>query len=274
MTTSSDRGAAAERLRALQRRIAVACERAGRDPASVALVGASKKQPAAVLAPFLAAGLRVIGENRVQEAAAKRRELAEMAGLPPVEWHLIGPLQSNKVRSALDLFTCVHAVDRPSIATAIDGEAARRGAVVTGFVEVNLGEEASKHGFPPAGLAAAVRPLARLGNLRIVGLMAIPPPAAGEPGGPGAPPGAPGTPGASVGPGAPTNPEDASRRWFRRLRELRDELALEPEWAGWPGSLSMGMSDDFEVAIEEGATHVRIGTALFGPRPGARAPIT
>lgn len=270
MTTGADPVAAAERLAEIRRRIAAACARAGRDPGSVALVGASKTQPAAVLAPFLAAGLRVIGENRVQEAAAKRRELAELGGLPPVEWHLIGPLQSNKVRSALDLFTCVHAVDRPSIAAAIDGEAARRGAVVTGFVEVNLGEEASKHGFPPAGLAAAVRPLAKLGNLRIVGLMAIPPPAAEAPGAPLATPGAPNTP------GAPTSPEDASRRWFKRLRELRDELAREPEWAGagWPGLLSMGMSDDFEVAIEEGATHVRIGTALFGPRPEPRASIT
>jgi PLP dependent protein len=191
----------------------------------------------------------VVGENRVQEALAKRRELAEMGGLPPVEWHLIGPLQSNKVRSALDLFTCVHSLDRPSIAAAVDGEAARRGAVVTGFVEVNLGEEASKHGFPPAGLAAALRPLAGLGHLRIVGLMAIPPPAGAD------------------APDAPSLPEDGGRRWFRWLRELRDELAREPEWAGWPGWLSMGMSDDFEVAIEEGATHVRIGTALFGPRP-------
>jgi len=111
-----------------------------------------------------------------------------------------------------------------------------------------------------------VRPLAKLGNLRIVGLMAIPPPAAGAPA-------APGGPGAPVGSGAPASPEDASRRWFKRLRELRDELAREPEWAGWPGSLSMGMSDDFEVAIEEGATHVRIGTALFGPRREPGEPI-
>ncbi len=215
----------------------------------MALVGAGKTQPAASLSPYLAAGLRLIGENRVQEALAKRRELAEMAamaGLPPVEWHLIGPLQSNKVRPALDIFTCLHSLDRPSIAAAIDGEAARRGVVLTGLVEVNLGEEASKHGFPPTGLAAAVRPLARLGNLRIVGLMAIPPPAEAA---------------------DADAPDGAGRRWFRRLRELRDALGHEPEWAGWPGWLSMGMSDDFEVAIEEGATHVRVGTALFGRRP-------
>jgi pyridoxal phosphate enzyme (YggS family) len=234
----------ADRLAAIRRRIAAACERARRDPGAVTLIGASKRQPAALLAPFVQAGLSALGENRVQEAAAKRRELDEVRGLPRVEWHLIGPLQSNKVRAALDLFSCIHALDRPAIAAALDGEAARRGAVLTGFIEVNLGEEPSKHGFPPAGLADAARPLAALANLRIVGLMAIPPWA------------------------ETATPAEAARRWFRRLRELRDELASRPEWAGWPGCLSMGMSDDFEVAVEEGATHVRIGTALFGPRPG------
>lgn len=233
---------AAERLAAIQQRIAAACRRAGRDPASVALIGASKTQPVATLVPFLDAGLRLLGENRVQEAQAKRRELDTAALAPPrhVEWHLIGPLQSNKVRPALELFSCFHALDRPEIAAAVEREAERRGLRRTGLLEVNLGSEASKHGFPPASLADAARPLAALVHLRIVGLMAIPPPS----------------------PAA-----EGSRPWFRRLRELRDELANRPEWAGWPGHLSMGMSDDFEVAIEEGATHVRIGTALFGPRP-------
>ena len=240
---AGDAGDAGERLAAIQRRIAAACARAGRDPATVTLVGASKTHGAPALAPFVAAGLRVLGENRVQEAQAKRRELAAVQGLPAIEWHLIGPLQSNKVRPALDLFSCVHSLDRPAIAAAIDKEAARRGgAGAAGLVEVNLGEEPSKHGFPPGGLAAALRPLAALGNLRILGLMAIPPAAASA---------------------------AAARPWFRRLRELRDELGSRPEWAAWPGWLSMGMSDDFEVAIEEGATHVRIGTALFGPREAA-----
>jgi len=232
-------GAAGERLAAIRRRIAAACGRAGRDPATVVLVGASKTQPAAALAPFVAAGLSVLGENRVQEALAKRRELAEDHRLPRVEWHLIGPLQTNKARLALELFSCVHSLDRPAIATALDREAARRGASLNAFVEVNLGEEPSKHGFPPAGLAAALRPLGDLANLRLVGLMAIPPFTASA---------------------------AAARPWFRRLRELRDDLGRRPEWAGWPGWLSMGMSDDFEAAIEEGATHVRVGTALFGPR--------
>jgi pyridoxal phosphate enzyme (YggS family) len=217
----------------------------------VVLVGVSKTQPASALAEAWRAGLRVFGENRVQEALAKS---AELAGLVPgllsdpqgaADWHLIGPLQSNKVRAALDLFSTVHSVDRPKIAEALDREAAARGRRITGLLEVNLGGEASKHGFPLSalsannGFAAAIRPLADLEHLRITGLMAIPPPG---------------------------NDAEASRPWFRRLRELRDHLASRPEWQGFPGYLSMGMSDDFEVAIEEGSTHVRVGTALFGPR--------
>jgi pyridoxal phosphate enzyme (YggS family) len=147
------------------------------------------------------------------------------------------------VKVALDLFRVVHSIDRPKIATALDREAAGRGLTLSGFLEINLGGEPSKHGFPPEGLAAAVAPLAGLAHLRIAGLMAIPPEA--------------------------DDPE-GSRPWFRRLRELRDELASLPLWQGFPGYLSMGMSHDFAVAIEEGATHVRVGTALFGSR---RSPI-
>lgn len=231
----------------MRERIAAACRRARRDPAAVTLLGASKKHPAADLVPFLGAGLRLLGENRVQEAQAKQRQLAALAaagdlpGFSPqdVEWHLIGPLQSNKVRLAVDLFRAVQSVDRPEIAAALDQEAARRGLVLTGLIEVNLGGEPSKHGFAAAGLAEAVRPLAALSHLRLAGLMAIPPAAASP---------------------------AAARPWFRRLRELRDELGSRPEWRGWSGLLSMGMSDDFETAIEEGATHVRLGTVLFGPR--------
>lgn len=241
-------GGVAERLAAIRQRIAAACHLAGRSPDEVVLVGVSKTQPAAALAEAWRAGLRVCGENRVQEALAKSRDLAPL--LPAgsdLDWHLIGPLQSNKVSAALDLFSTVHSVDRLKIAEALDREAAARGRIVTGFLEVNLGGEASKHGFPVDGFAAAVRPLAGREHLRIAGLMAIPP--MGE------------------------DPED-SRPWFRRLRALRDDLAARPEWRGFPGWLSMGMSDDFEVAIAEGATHVRVGTALFGPRqPVAASPL-
>ncbi len=223
------------RLAAVRREIAEACARSGRQPEEVTLVGASKIQPAAALRTAWDAGLRVFGENRVQEAAAKRPELPAA-----LEWHLIGPLQSNKVKQALDLFSAIHSIDRPKIAAALDREAAERGGRLAGFLEINLGGEATKHGFPAAGLAEAVRPLAALGHLRIVGLMAIPP----------------------QGEGA-----EASRPWFRRLRALRDELARLPEWRDFPGHLSMGMSGDFAVAVEEGATHVRVGTAIFGRRP-------
>jgi pyridoxal phosphate enzyme (YggS family) len=231
-------GLIAERLANLRTRIDEACRRAGRPAGGVTLVGVSKTQPAAAVAEALRAGLTVFGENRVQEAIAKSRELP--SGMATgIAWHLIGPLQSNKVRAALGLFQTIHSIDRPGIAEAIDREAGARGLSVSGFLEVNLGGEASKHGFPADGLAGAARPLAGLPHLRIAGLMAIPPQGG--------------------------SPED-SRPWFRRLRELRDELAGRPEWAGFPGWLSMGMSEDFEVAVEEGATHVRVGTALFGPR--------
>ena len=226
-----------ERLARIHARIEEACRRGGRPPGSVVLVGASKTQPVATLAAAWDAGLRVFGENRVQEALAKSPELPS-----GIEWHLIGPLQSNKVRPAVELFRAVHSIDRPRIAEALDREAAARGRTLDGFLEINLGGEESKHGFSPDGLADAVRPLAGLTHLRIVGLMAIPP--QGD------------------------DPE-GSRPWFRQLRALRDDLAARPEWQAFPGWLSMGMSDDFEVAVEEGATHVRVGTALFGPRdPG------
>lgn len=227
-----------ERLASINARIQEACRRAGRPEGSVVLLGASKTQPAAVLAEAWRAGLRVFGENRVQEGLAKSRELPPEV-VSGIDWHLIGPLQTNKVRAALDLFRTIHSIDRLKVAEAVDREAGARGLTVTGLIEVNLGGEESKHGFLPEGLAEAVRPLLDLQHLRIAGLMAIPP--QGD------------------------SPED-SRPWFRRLRELRDELAGRSEWTGFPGWLSMGMSDDFEVAVEEGATHVRVGTALFGPR--------
>jgi pyridoxal phosphate enzyme (YggS family) len=225
----------AARLEAVRERIAAACGRAGRDAADVVLLGASKSQPVARLRAAFDAGLTVFGENRVQEAQRKAAELPAA-----IDWHLIGPLQSNKAAAAAALFSTVHSLDRPKIAEALERAAAALGKRLDVFVEVNLGGEATKHGFAPAGLAAALRPLAGLAHLRVVGLMAIPPEEADA---------------------------EAMRPWFRRLRELRDALAAEPEWRDRPLGLSMGMSGDFEVAVEEGATHVRVGTALFGPRP-------
>ena len=229
----------AARLGALRQRIAAAAARSGRDPAAVTMVGAAKGQPPERLRAARRAGLLAFGENRVQEAEAHRRSLAEPASAPAGEWHLIGPLQSNKAKPAAALFSTVHSLDRLKIARALDRAAGELGRVLDGFLEVNLAGEGTKAGFPARDLASGVAPIAELRNLRVVGLMAIPP--------------------------FPEDPEE-SRPWFRRLRELSEELAERPEWRGWPGKLSMGMSADFEVAVEEGATHVRVGTALFGER--------
>jgi len=231
--------AIAAQVAEIEARIARAAARAGRDPASVRLVGASKLQPVAALAAAYAAGLRRFGENRVQEGVAKAAELPS-----DIEWHLLGPLQSNKVRAAVGLFSVVHAIDRVKIARLLDQEASRAGRRLSGLIEVNLGGEASKHGFAPAGLAEAIAPLAELEHLSIVGLMSIPPPA---------------------------DAPEAARPWFRSLAALAAELSARPEWSGRLRELSMGMSDDFEVAVEEGATFVRVGTRLFGARPGPPA---
>jgi len=223
----------AGRLARIRETITRAAERAGRDPSDVVLVGASKRQEPERLRAAWEAGLRVFGENRVQEAEEHRRVV------PKATWHLIGPLQSNKAKRAVELFTTVHSVDRPKIARHLDRHAGEAGVTLDCFLEVNVGAEESKSGFLPDGLAERVAPIATLPNLRILGLMAIPP--------------------------APETSDD-SRRWFRELRRLSEALAERPEWPDWPGKLSMGMSADYAIAVEEGATHVRVGTALFGER--------
>ena len=221
-------------IAAVEERIAAACARAGRERSSVTLVAVTKTHPSETLRAAWDLGLRLFGENRVQEAAGK------IPALPKeTEWHLIGPLQSNKVRQALDLFRTIHSIDRAKIALALDAEAARRGIVLDAFLEVNSGNEVTKHGFPPESFLEAAPQFLRLKNLRIRGLMAIPP----------------------FGRAA-----EESRPHFRRLRDFRDQLAQHPDATNFTGWLSMGMTDDFEVAIEEGATHVRIGTAIFGRR--------
>ncbi len=225
----------AHRVAEIRSRIEAAARRAGRDPQTVILVGASKRQPPELIAAALAAGVTVFGESRVQEAQAK------IALLPrQIEWHFIGPLQSNKARAAVASFAAIHSVDRLRLAAALDAEATRAGRTIPCFLEVNVAGEATKHGFAPAHLPLALERLAELRALEVVGLMAVPP--AGE------------------------EPEQ-SRRWFRALAQLRDQVARAPRFEGFRGLLSIGMSDDFEVAVEEGATHVRIGSALFGPRP-------
>jgi len=231
MTTNHD---SVSRYQQLLAAIAAAARKAGRDPAGVRLVGAAKTVPVERLRPVVAAGLAIVGENYLQEAKAK------LAALDlPVSWHFIGHLQSNKAAAAVQLFDLIHSVDRLSLAQALERAAARLGKVQDILLEVNIAGEASKSGVAPAALEDLLRACAALSHLRVRGLMTMP----------------------------PWSPDaEQVRPYFRQLREARDRLQA----LNLPGvelvELSMGMSDDFAVAIEEGATLVRIGTALFGPR--------
>lgn len=217
----------------VRERIAAACRRCGRDPAEVRILAVTKTHPAAMVATAIAAGVDAIGENRVQEAAAKRPLVAS-----PVPWHLVGPLQRNKARLALEVFEVIQSVDRPVIADRLQQLAARTGRVVPVFLEINIGGESSKSGAPPAHahlLLAHLR--AHCPSLQVRGLMTVP----------------------------PWSPDpERVRPYFASLRRLAEELAAREDTGSL--ELSMGMSDDFEVAVEEGATWVRLGRVLFGAR--------
>lgn len=222
-------------LAAVRERMAAACVRAGREPGSVRLVAVSKTQPAEAVAALVALGVDAVGENRVQEAAAKRPLVPR--GTP---WHLVGPLQRNKARLALDTFDLVESVDRVEIADRLELLLAPESRVLPVFVEVNIGEEPQKSGVLPESVEVlAAHVLARCPHLRLGGLMCIP----------------------------PYDPDpERSRPHFARLWELAGRLA--PRLGLGRLELSMGMSEDFEVAIEEGADWVRVGRALFGERTG------
>jgi hypothetical protein len=216
----------ARRLAAVRARIDAACVRAGRSPSDITLVGVSKTQPAAVVVAAFAAGLRDFGENRVQEAAGKI-DAVRALGITP-RWHLVGHLQRNKAGAAINLFDILHSVDSERLAEAIDAQAH---CSVRVLIEVNVAGEASKFGVAPAAVAALAERIGRLPHIELVGLMTVAPQV--------------------------DNAEDV-RPIFRQLRELRDAVGL--------AELSMGMTDDFEVAIEEGSTLVRVGRAIFGAR--------
>jgi len=209
-----------------------AAEKAGRDPSTVRLVAVSKKQDTEKLRVLWKCGQRIFGENRVQEARVKIPEMP-----PGGEWHFIGGLQTNKAKDAVECFDVIESVDRLDLAAELQKRADVAGKKLRVFLEVNVGGEAAKHGCAPekaAELLAQVQPLSRL---EVQGLMAIPP--------------------------FREDPENA-RLFFQRLREIRDQLEQGSGMA--LPELSMGMSHDYAVAIAEGATLVRIGTALFGPR--------
>ena len=214
-------------------RVARAAARSGRAAGSIRLVAVSKTHPVERVAEAYEAGLRVFGENYVQEAEEKVR------AFPGAEWHLIGKLQANKVRKAVSLFGWIEAVDSPRLLAEISRRCAEAGKTMPVLIEVNLAGEGSKAGIPPEELQDLLSSAIALTGVRIRGLMAIPP---------------------------MTEDPEASRPYFARLRELLDRCASTFGAAGEMTELSMGMSSDFEAAIEEGATMVRVGTAIFGSR--------
>jgi pyridoxal phosphate enzyme (YggS family) len=210
----------------------------GRNPAEVTVVAVTKTFPPEVVRAAVAVGVTDVGENRVQEAGAKRAHLGDLSG---VSWHLVGHLQRNKAGQALELFDVIQSVDSVELAAALDRRASLRERVVPVLLEVNVGEEESKFGFVPreADLFAAVESMLALPYLRLTGLMTVAP-IVDDPG--------------------------EVRPIFRRLHGLREALRERYPEAPWT-HLSMGMTDDYPVAVEEGATMVRVGRALFGARP-------
>ncbi|HEY1760765.1 MAG TPA: YggS family pyridoxal phosphate-dependent enzyme [Bryobacteraceae bacterium] len=214
-----------ERLDRVEERIRSAADRAGRKHEDIALIAVTKKFPAEVVREAYDLGLRIFGENYVQEFEGKHPALADLAG---TEFHLIGHLQSNKARPAADLFQVIQTVDSEKLAGRLDGMS----KPLEVMIEVKLSEEASKFGTPPEQLPKVIEAIRACQNLKLTGLMTMPP---------------------------WSDDPEVTRPYFRRLAGLARQHGIE--------KLSMGMSHDFEAAIEEGATHIRVGTALFGPRP-------
>jgi pyridoxal phosphate enzyme (YggS family) len=223
-------------IKGLYRRISHAAMRAGREPHEVALIAVTKTVDSEAVISAVEAGLRDFGESRVQEASEKIADLKFRMPDSKIRWHLIGHLQKNKAKMAVELFDVVHSVDSIELAEALDRHAEKAGKRLTIFIQVKLSDEESKYGIFKENIASYIEKISQLKNLCLEGLMTIPP--------------------------FFEDPEMA-RPYFRELREIRDS-------AGSGGfrlkELSMGMSNDFEVAIEEGATMVRVGTAIFGER--------
>lgn len=229
----------AENILRIRERIAAAAKRVGRDPRSITLMAVSKTvEPGRIIQAY-AAGVRFFGENRVQEFEEK---LPALKTLTNAEWHLIGHLQSNKARKAAEIFGAVDSVDSLRLAERLNRAAEEADMMLPVLIEVNVGCEASKTGVPldSPDLEALLQGMKDLGHLELRGLMAVPP---------------------------LTENQEAARPYFRLLRDLRDSIAARKLARVSMSALSLGMSHDFEVAIEEGSTCVRVGTAIFGERP-------
>ncbi len=229
----------ADNLAHVRQRIAEAARRAGRRPEDVALMAVTKTFPPEIIREAYAAGQRLFGENRVQEFAEKA---ASLANLPDIEFHLIGHLQSNKAAKAAQIFAGIDSVDSLHLAEKLNVAAKNNAKRLPVLIEINVAGEAAKSGVSPdsPALEALLTAAPRLEHIEFRGLMSIPP---------------------------FTEDPQAGRPYFRRLRELRDRIASRKLPAVGMDVLSMGMSHDFEIAIEEGSTCVRVGTAVFGPRP-------
>jgi hypothetical protein len=225
----------ADRLAEVRQRITTAAQAAGRDSSTVQLVAVSKTFPIHAIREAFAAGQRDFGENRVQEALQKIATSADLE----IRWHLLGHVQTNKARKAAPAFAMIQSVDSVELIDKLDQAAADADRIPELLIQVDLAGEATKFGAPPSEVPRLFEAAARCRTARVVGLMTLPP--------------------------VPESPEDA-RPWFTRLRELRDEWRSSGVPASMLRELSMGMSQDFEVAIEEGATIVRVGTAIFGRR--------
>ncbi len=238
MSQAVRRGALAERIATVRQRVEAAARRSGRESGSVRLVAVSKFRAVEEIEEAIGAGVTDIGESRVQEAESKRRRIAESG----ITWHLVGRLQSNKAKQAVQIFDVIHSIDTLEMARRVDRLAREQNTTQSVLVQVKVAEEESKQGLPIAELDTDLEQMVQLPQLRVRGLMALPP--------------------------YMPDPEDV-RPYFARLRELRDAAQsrnlVGPEFT----ELSMGMSHDYEVAIEEGATLVRVGTALFGERPAS-----
>ena len=225
----------ADNLAAVRSRIADAARRSGRDAAAVTLIAVSKTFDADHVRAAWAAGQRDFGENKVQEAELKMQDTADLAG---ARWHLIGHLQSNKAKKAA-AFAAVHSIDSVDLLRRVDAAAAERGSRPEVLIQVDLAGEETKFGAPEAHIEALVRAALAAGAVQLAGLMVLPP---------------------------WNDNQEVTRPWFARLRGLRDRLISAGIPAASLAHLSMGMSHDFEAAIEEGATMVRVGTAIFGKR--------
>lgn len=223
-------------LKQVRRRITQAAKRVGRDPSEIELIAVTKTHPPKAIKELLACGVAALGENKVQEAEGK----IDGVGRNAAAWHLLGHLQKNKARKAVQLFDVIHSIDSPELAHRLERiciEESRR--ILPVLVQIDLAGETTKSGVSQIELQLLVEMLKRCERLKFVGLMVLPP---------------------------YFDDPNQARSFFQQLRALRDRLAAEDSFANGMGHLSMGMSNDFEVAIEEGATMVRVGTAIFGDR--------